>query len=67
VVVLTYLFGEFVIIPALRAMDGAPLNADGTATFELEAAIDRVKRTVALELLALIVIFTCMILMRFGL
>ena len=67
VVILTYLFGEFVIIPALRTMNGAPLNADGTSTSELEGATNRVKRVVSIELLAFIVIFTCMILMRFGL
>lgn len=67
VTVATYLFGLLVIIPALRAMDAAPVNADGTATVELEAATNRVKRLVSLELLGFLVIFTCMILMRFGL
>ena len=67
VTVLTYLWGLFVIIPGLRAMDLAPLNADGTATPELEAATNRVKRLVSLELVGFFIIFTCMILMRFGL
>ena len=67
VTVLTYLFGLFVIIPGLRAMDRAPLNPDGTATAELKAATNRVKRLVSLELVGFFVIFTCMILMRFGL
>ena len=48
-------------------MDAAPVNADGSPTAELAAATDRVKRLVALELLGFFVIFTCMILMRFGL
>jgi uncharacterized membrane protein len=67
VAILTYLWGLFVIIPALRAMDRVPLNADGTPAPELEAATNRVKRLVSLELLGFLVIFTCMILMRFGL
>jgi uncharacterized membrane protein len=67
VAILTYLWGLFVIIPALRAMDRVPLNAGGTPTPELEAATNRVKRLVSLELLGFFVIFTCMILMRFGL
>lgn len=67
VTILTYLWGLFVIIPGLRAMDRAPLNADGTPTPELEAATNRVKKLVSLELLGFFVIFTCMILMRFGL
>lgn len=66
VTVLTYLFGLLVIVPALRKMDRAPLSPDGTATAELEAATNRVKRLVSLELLGFIVIFSCMILMRFG-
>ena len=65
--ILTYLYGLLVIIPALRTMDVAPVSADGSPTAELAAATDRVKRLVALELLGFFVIFTCMILMRFGL
>ena len=65
--ILTYLWGLFVIIPGLHAMDRAPLNADGTPTPELEAATNRLKLLVSLELLGFFVIFTCMILMRFGL
>jgi hypothetical protein len=45
----------------------APLNPDGTATPELLAAADRVKLVVVLELVGFLVIFTCQILMRFGL
>ena len=63
----TYLWGLFVIIPALRVMDAMPLKADGSATSELAEATDRVKLVVSLELIGFFVIFTCMILMRFGL
>ncbi len=64
---ITYLWGLFVIVPGVRAMEVAPLNADGTATAELEATTERAKRLVLLELIGFLVIFTCMILMRFGL
>lgn len=65
--VLTYLFGLFAIVPALRRMDAAPLNSDGSPTAGLGAATTQVKRLVGLELLGFLVIFSCMILMRFGL
>jgi uncharacterized membrane protein len=67
VTILTYLFGLFMIIPALRRMDTAPVASDGSPTPDLTAAINRVKRLVAVELIGFFVIFTCMILMRFGL
>ncbi len=67
VAIATYLWGLFAIIPALRVMDQGPVNPDGTPTRELAAATDRVKLLVSLELLGFFVIFTCMILMRFGL
>jgi uncharacterized membrane protein len=66
VTVLVYLWGLFVILPALRAMDAMPVAADGGPTPELEAATNRVKAVVSLELIGFFVIFTCMILMRFG-
>ena len=66
-VVTTYLWGLFVIIPALRAMDASPLSPDGSGTPELERATERVKLVVSLELVGFFIIFTCMILMRFGL
>jgi uncharacterized membrane protein len=62
-----YFWGKFVIVRSVRIMNGIPLNADGSAPPELEAATDRVKRAVILELLGFFVVFTCMILMRFGL
>ncbi|HEY6569012.1 MAG TPA: hypothetical protein VIZ22_01910 [Candidatus Limnocylindrales bacterium] len=67
VTLLTWLFGFRVIVPAVRRMDLTPTGPDGSATPALAAATDRVKRLVGLELIGFIVIFTCMILMRFGL
>jgi uncharacterized membrane protein len=65
--IVTYLFGLLVIIPALRRMDLAPLEPDGSPTPALVSATNQVKRLVTLELVGFLVIFTCMILMRFGL
>jgi uncharacterized membrane protein len=67
VTLLTYLFGLFVITPALRRMDLSAIGPDGSATPALVASTNQVKRLVALELGGFLVIFTCMILMRFGL
>ncbi len=63
----TFLWGKFVIGGALDAMNQVPLGADGKATPELVAATDRVKLVVVLELAGFLIVFTCMILMRFGL
>jgi uncharacterized membrane protein len=52
---------------ALRALTTVPLAPDGSATPEVEATANRVKRLAVLELVFFFVIFTCMILMRFGL
>jgi uncharacterized membrane protein len=52
---------------ALRALTTVPLAPDGSATPEVEAATNRVKRLAVLELVFFFTIFTCMILMRFGL
>jgi hypothetical protein len=65
--VVTYAWGLLVIVPAILAMDEAPVGAGGEATPSLASATDRVKRLVTVELLRFMVIFTCMILMRFGL
>jgi uncharacterized membrane protein len=62
----TFLWGRIAINGALRRMNDAPINADGTATVQLEAETARVKLVVVLELVGFLVIFTCMILMRFG-
>ncbi len=62
----TFLWGRIMISGALRRLNAAPLNADGTASAQLEAETSRVKIVVVLELVGFLVIFTCMILMRFG-
>lgn len=62
-----FAWGSAVLEPALRKMDAAPVGADGSPTPELSAATDRVKRLVGVELLGFLAIFTCMVLMRFGL
>jgi len=63
----TFVWGRYMIVPATRALAAAPVNPDGTATAELDAAVARAKRVSVLELVGFLVIFTCMILMRFGL
>jgi hypothetical protein len=65
-IVAVYLWGRFVIIGAVDRLNHAPLTADGGATPELDAALARAKQVTVLELLGFFVIFTCMILMRFG-
>jgi len=67
VAVATFLWGRLVIVPAVRRMNTAPLDDEGGATPALVDATDRVKRVVVLELIGFFVIFSCMILMRFGL
>jgi len=62
----TFLWGRIVINGALQRMNDTPLNPDGTATAQLESETNRVKLVVVLELVGFLVIFTCMILMRFG-
>jgi uncharacterized membrane protein len=62
----TFLWGRIMFNGALRRLNAAPLNADGTASAQLEAETTRVKIVVVLELVGFLVIFTCMILMRFG-
>ena len=63
----TFLWGRFVIVPSTRVLATAPVNADGSATAELNAALERAKRVTVLELIGFVIVFTCMILMRFGL
>ena len=66
-----YMWAERMIRPSLERMNAIPqaeaLNADGTPTPALVAAVDEAKRNTVLELGLFAVIFTCMILMRFGL
>lgn len=63
----TLLWGRYVIGGAARVMNSAPLGPGGEPTPELERATTRIKQVAVLELLGFFVIFTCMILMRFGL
>jgi hypothetical protein len=63
----TYLWSKLVIERSLDALNAVPLPADGSTSPALEAALTRVKGVVVLELVGFFVIFTCMILMRFGL
>ena len=65
-IVVVYVWGRFVIITAVERMAAAPLTADGGPTPELDTALSHAKRVTILELLGFFVIFTCMILMRFG-
>jgi len=61
--IVTFLWGRIVINGAIQKMNAAPLNADGTATVQLESDTARVKLVVVLELVGFMVIFSCMILM----
>jgi hypothetical protein len=63
----TFLWGRFVIVPTVGALNSVPVNADGSATPELNTALSRAKLVVVLELIGFLVVFTCMILMRFAL
>jgi hypothetical protein len=71
VAIATFLFGYRVIGPALDRLNELPESeatlADGRPSPKLTAVVDDVKRKVGLELIGFIVIFTAMILMRFGL
>ncbi len=66
----TFLWGTRVIEPAIGRMNAIPVSeafqADGKPGPTMVAALEVVKRAAALELLGFIVVFTCMILMRFG-
>ncbi len=65
-IVAVFLWGRLVIVPAVDRMSAAPLTPDGGPTPELEAALTTAKRVTVLELLGFFVLFTLMILMRFG-
>jgi hypothetical protein len=65
--VATYLWGRLVIVPTVERMAAIPLGADGGTTPELDAAVEQAKRVTVVELLGFFIIFSCMILMRFGL
>jgi putative copper export protein len=66
-IVAVFFWGRFVIIRAVKELAAAPLTPDGGPTPQLESALARAKQVTVLELLGFFVIFTCMILMRFGL
>ena len=66
-IIAVYAWGRLVIVGAVRALNTAPLTADGDPTQELDAALEHAKLVTVFELLGFFVIFTCMILMRFGL
>ncbi len=66
-IIVVFLWGRIVITGAVNRLALAPLAADGGPTPELDAALARAKQVTVLELLGFFVIFTCMILMRFGL
>jgi hypothetical protein len=65
------LWGKRVIEPAIERMNEIRIEdavaPDGSPSPALVAAIDRIKRVTLLELIGFFVIFTAMILMRFGL
>ncbi len=65
-IIAVFLWGRFVILGAVQRLAVAPLTADGGPTPELNAALTRAKKVTVLELLGFFVIFSCMILMRFG-
>lgn len=67
----TFAWGQLVLTRAARRLDTFPLaevmKADGTAALAFTAQVQRVKHFGLIELFGFIIIFTCMILMRFGL
>ena len=68
--VATFLWGTRVIVPAVRRLNAISeadaVGPDGAPTATFTAMIDQIKRVTLLELIGFFVIFTCMILMRFG-
>jgi len=67
VAIATFVWGRYVIVPSTRRLATAPVAADGSPTAELSAALRRAKAVTVLELIGFVTVFTCMILMRFGL
>ncbi|MFL5779358.1 MAG: hypothetical protein ACJ761_10495 [Chloroflexota bacterium] len=66
----TFTWAKLQIEPAIARLVNVPdaeaLTPDGQPTPKLEAIVADVKRKTLLELVGFFVIFTCMILMRFG-
>jgi uncharacterized membrane protein len=67
---LTWAWARFRIEPALARMNAIPVETailpDGSISPEMDAAVSAAKRNAALELIGFFIVFTCMILMRFG-
>ena len=67
----TFAWGQLVLTRAARRLDTFPhadvMKSGGPVALAFAAQIQRVKLLALLELLGFFVIFTCMILMRFGL
>ena len=67
----TFLWGHFAVGRAARHLEAFPLTdvmkSGGTVAVAFAARVQRVKLLALLELLGFFIIFTCMILMRFGL
>ncbi len=66
-IIAVFFWGRIVIMGAVERLAAAPLTAEGGPTPEMDAALARAKQVTVIELLGFFVIFTCMILMRFGL
>ena len=68
--IVTYAWAARAIEGGIRELNAIPVEeatlADGSPNPRMTAAIDAVKRAAAIELGLFLVIFTCMILMRFG-
>ena len=60
-------WGRIVVLGPVARLAAAPLTPEGGPTPELDAALSNAKLVTVLELVGFFVIFTCMILMRFGL
>lgn len=69
--IVTIVFAVRVLGPSLERLGSIPdaeaLNPDGSASARLTTLLEQAKRNSFLELGLFLVIFTCMILMRFGL
>jgi len=68
VAILTFAWAEAAIAPNIAKLNKIeqPLDAEGNPTPETQAIVARAKRNALLETMGFVVVFTCMILMRFG-
>ena len=66
----TFMWGIRVLEPALHRLNAIPVSEaflpSGAPSPAMSAAVANIKRVGGLELIGFIVVFTCMILMRFG-